>query len=126
MPAWGVLTTKGLAAVSKVVPVKPVVESAGKAAAEATARRRARRTQREHAERLARQVGGQLAEVSLRGSSETHVVVWKDGVPFASYPHVEGDLAERPELQNIPHELLFDPPSVKLPRHARRAPRRNA
>jgi hypothetical protein len=124
MPAWGPLAVKGLAAASKVVPVKPVVESVAKSAGEARARRQAVRREREHAERLARQVGGKLAEVSLRGSAESHLVVWKDGAPFAAFPHVEGELAERPELEAIPEDLLYEPPPHKLPRHARRAAKR--
>jgi hypothetical protein len=125
MPAWGPLALKGLAAASKVVPVKPIVDNVAKSAGQARTRRQALRREREHAERLARQVGGKLAEVSLRGSPELHLVVWKDGVPFAAFPHVEGELAGRPELQDIPEELLYDPPPNKLPRHARRAARRS-
>ena len=125
MPAWGPLAVKGLAAASKFVPVKPIVDNVAKSAGEVRARLQTQRRDREHAERLARQVGGKLAEVSLRGSSELHLVVWKDGVPFAAFPHVEGDLADRPELQHIPPELLFDPPPNKLPRHARRAAKRS-
>jgi hypothetical protein len=115
---------KGMAVASKVVPVKPVVDSVAKSAGEARARRQVVRRDREHAERLARQVGGKLAEVSLRGSSESHLVVWKDGTPFAAFPHVEGELADRPELQDVPESLLYDPPPPKLPRHARRAAKR--
>ena len=70
------------------------------------------------------QVLGKLAEVSLRGSAESHLVVWKDGAPFAAFPHVEGELADRSELQNIPEDLLYEPPPPKLPRHARRAAKR--
>ena len=115
---------KGLTAASKVVPVKPVVESVAKSAGEARARRQTVRSEREHAARLARQVGGKLAEVYIRGSAESHLVVSKNGAPLAAFPHVEGDLAERPELQDLPEDLLYDPPPPKLPRHARRAAKR--
>jgi hypothetical protein len=115
------LALKGLAAASKIVPVMPIVDDIVKSAREARAHRQSLRRDREHAERLARQVGGKLAEVSLCGSREVHLVVWKDGLPFSAYPPVEGELADRPELQEIPEELLYDPPPNRLPRHARRA-----
>jgi hypothetical protein len=124
MPAWGPLALKGFAAASKTLPVKPIVDHVAKSAGEARVRRQTLRRDREHAERLARQVGGKLAKVSLRGSPELHLVVWKDGVPFAAFPHVEGDLADLPELQHIPEELLYDPRPNRLPRQARRAAKR--
>lgn len=62
--------------------------------------------------------------MSLRGSHETHLVVVKDGEPFAAYPDVDGDLAGRPELQGLSQEMLYDPPPAKLPRHARRGAKR--
>lgn len=52
------------------------------------------RKQRELAYKLARQVHGQLSEAVFVGSDSIHLVVWKDGVPLAAFPAVEGDPSE--------------------------------
>jgi hypothetical protein len=124
MPAWIPLVGKAAVAVAKVVPAKPVVDAVAKVTTDAAATRRKKREQREHAERLARQVGGKLSETSLVGSQHVHLVVWKDGKPFAAFPHTEGSLTERPELAAFPEDLLFDPPPARLPRHARKSKKR--
>lgn len=71
------------------------------------------RQQRELAHKLARQVHGQLSEAVFVGSDRTHLVVWKDDVPLAAFPAVDGDLAERPELKHVTAEDRFDPPAPK-------------
>jgi hypothetical protein len=52
-----------------------------------------------------------VSEAILIGSPErTHWIVWRDGRPTAAFPHVEGDLAERDELQHVTDEDRVDPP----------------
>ncbi len=74
---------------------------------------RADRKMRELAYKLARQVHGQLSEAVFLDSDRSHLVVWKDDVPIAAFPPVEGDLAERPELKHVSPADRFDPPPAK-------------
>lgn len=71
------------------------------------------RKQRELAYKLARQVHGQLSEAVFVGSDLTHLVVWKDEVPLASFPAIDGDLTERAELKHVTADDRFDPPPPK-------------
>lgn len=71
------------------------------------------RKQRELAYKLARQVHGQLSEAVFVGSVSTHLVVWKDEVPLAAFPAVEGDLAKRAELKHVAADDRFEPPAPK-------------
>src|SRR5688572_27083176 len=75
--------------------------AAGKAGAGHIGRRRASRQQRELAHKLSRQVHGQLSKAVFIGSSEEHLVVWKDSVPIAAFPPVEGVLAGKSELAHV-------------------------
>jgi hypothetical protein len=83
----------------------------GKAGAGRLSGAQAARKQRQLAHKLARQVHGQLSKAVFIGSTEHHLVVWKDGVPMAAFPPVEGDLAERSELAHVTDADRFDPPS---------------
>jgi hypothetical protein len=74
------------------------------------------RKQRELAYKLARQVHGQLSEAVFVGSDSTHLVVWKDDVPLAAFPAVEGDLAKRAELKHVAADERFEPPAPKTKR----------
>lgn len=74
---------------------------------------RADRKMRELAYKLARQVHGQLSDSVFLDSDRSHLVVWKDDVPIAAFPPVDGDLAERPELKHVSPADRFDPPPAK-------------
>lgn len=71
------------------------------------------RKQRELAYKLARQVHGQLSEAVFLGSDRTHLVVWKDDVPLAAFPAVEGDLAKRSELKHVTADDKFGASRVR-------------
>jgi hypothetical protein len=89
---------------------------AAKAGGARYGRWRGDRKQRELAHTMARQVHGQLSEAVFVGSERSHLVVWKDDVPLAAFPPVDGDLAERPELMHVTAEDRFDPPPAKRKR----------
>jgi hypothetical protein len=92
----------GLAAARRVGPV----------AQERYASWRDRRVLRDRAIKLARQIGGHYSEDTIIGG-EPHFVVWKDGRPVESFPHVD-DLERRPELAG------FDPSLARAPAPPRR------
>jgi hypothetical protein len=75
--------------------------------------------QRELAYTYARQVHGQLSKAVFVGSDSTHLVVWKDDVPLAAFPAVEGDLAERADLKHVTADDRFEPPAPKTKRKKR-------
>ena len=75
-------------------------------------RAQAARRQRTLAHKLARQVRGQLSEAVFIGSPHEHWVVWKDGVPLAAFPAVEGELPGRAELAHVTDVDRFDPPAL--------------
>lgn len=120
MPVWGpaaVIAAKKLA----LSPVglklaQQAAASAAKAARKAGAGRlgtaQAARKQRELAYKLARQVHGQLSEAVFIGSDQNHWVVWKDAVPLAAFPPVEGDLADKSELAHVTDADRFEPPAA--------------
>ena len=87
-----------------------VATAVGQAGAGSVTRSQAARTQWTLACKLARQVHGQLSEAVFIGSTQEHWVVWKDGIPLAAFPPVEGDLASKPELRHVTDEDRFDPP----------------
>jgi hypothetical protein len=75
---------------------------------------------------------GQLSEAVFIGSPQEHWVVWKDGVPLAAFPPVDGDLASKAELRHVTDDDRFDPPPAprggraaglgdRLPRPGRRS-----
>lgn len=74
------------------------------------------RKQRDLAYKLARQVHGQLSEAVFVESDSTHLVVWKDDVPLAAFPAVEGDLAKRAELKHVAADDRFEPSAPKTKR----------
>lgn len=92
------------------VAAAKVAGSVGKAGAGRVGGVQAARKQRTLAYKLARQVHGQLSEAVFIGSTEHHLVVWKDGTPMAAFPPVEGDLAEKSELAHVSDADRFDPP----------------
>jgi hypothetical protein len=61
---------------------------------------------------LARQTQGQYSENTVI-DGVPRFVVWKDGVPKAAFPKVNGaeNLAERDELKDFPRRLLKGPDS---------------
>jgi hypothetical protein len=117
MPLWGpaasaaakkvVLSPTGIK-VAQTAALK-VAATVGKATSGRVGGAQAARKQRQFAHKLARQVHGQLSEAVFIGSSEHHLVVWKDGVAMAAFPPVEGDLAERSELAHVTDADRFDP-----------------
>ncbi len=92
-----------------------VANAVGQAGAGRVTRSQAARTQWILACKLARQVHGQLSEAVFIGSPHEHWVVWKDGVPIAAFPPVEGDLASKDELRHVTDEDRFDPPPATKP-----------
>lgn len=116
MPAWG------LATVAAKVAANPAARKAAQQAAGTLAQAvakvgtatvgqaQAARKQRALAHTLARQVHGQLSNAVFIGSTVEHWVVWKDGVPMAAFPPVEGDLAQKAELAHVTDADRFEPP----------------
>ncbi len=90
-----------------------VANAVGQAGAGRVTRSQAARTQWILACKLARQVHGQLSEAVFIGSPHEHWVVWKDGVPLAAFPPVDGDLTEKAELRHVTDEDRFDPPPAQ-------------
>ena len=131
MPYW---TQAALAA--KKLALSPVGRRAAQQAAAAVSRSVAAgeglpglqwqdaRRQRDLAHRLARQVHGQLSEAVFIGSRAKHLVVWKDGVPMAAFPPVEGDLARKAELRHVTDADRFEPTPARSPSLRERLPRR--
>ena len=95
------------AAVGKIV---------GKSGGKTYGRWQTDRKQRELAYKLACQVHGQLSEAVFVGSDQTHLVVWKDDLPLAAFPAVEGGLVERSELKHVRPEDRFEPPARRRKR----------
>jgi hypothetical protein len=98
----GAAASAGIAAARKVGPI----------AQERYASWRDRRVLRDRAIKLARQIGGRYSEDTIIGG-QPHFVVWKDGRPVESFPHVD-DLERRPELAG------FDPSLARVPGPPRR------
>jgi hypothetical protein len=129
--AW----TRSAAAKAKELALSPAGRKVAQQAAAAASRRVANgdwstvtrwqdaRRQRDLAHRFARQVHGRLSEAVFLGSPDKHLVVWKDGVPLAAFPPVEGDLAARPELRHVTEEDRFDPRPAQRPPVRERLPR---
>lgn len=90
-----------------------VANAVGQAGAGRVTRSQAARTQWTLACKLARQVHGQLSEAVFIGSAQEHWVVWKDGVPLAAFPPVDGDLASKAELRHVTDDDRFDPPPAQ-------------
>jgi hypothetical protein len=124
MPTW----THAAASTAKKLVLSPTGRKVAQQAAAAASRRVASgdwskvsqwqdaRRQRDLAHRFARQVHGRLSEAVFLGSRQAHLVVWKDGVPLAAFPPVEGDLAEKAELRHVTEEDRFDPrPAQRTP-----------
>lgn len=84
-----------------------------KASAATVGKAQAARRQRALAHHLARQVHGQLSKAVFIDSASEHWVVWKDGVPLAAFPPVEGALAEKCELAHVTDADRFDPAAPK-------------
>jgi hypothetical protein len=76
---------------------------------------RDRRVDRDRAIKLARQMGGRYSQDTII-DGEPHFVVWKDGAPVESFPHVD-DLAERPELAGFDPRLAHEPPPERRKSH---------
>ena len=76
---------------------------------------RDRRIDQDRAVKLARQLDGRYSTDTIIDGTP-HFVVWKDGKPIQSFPHVD-DLAARPELQG------FDQNLARKPKPPRRRPR---
>jgi hypothetical protein len=127
--------THAAAATAKKIALSPTGRKVAQQAAAAASRRVASgdwstvtnwqdtRRQRDLAHRFARQVHGRLSEAVFLGSRDKHLVVWKDGVPLAAFPPVEGDLAARPELRHVTEEDRFDPRPAQRPPVRERLPR---
>lgn len=90
-----------------------VAQGVSKAGASRLGSAQATRKQRALAESLARQVHGQLSRAVFIGSTDEHWVVWKDEVPLAAFPPVDGDLAAKPELTHVTDGDRFEPPSAE-------------
>jgi hypothetical protein len=117
MPAWGLA-----AAAAKMLAMSPagrkvaqqaaagVARGVGKAGAGRVGSAQQVRKQRGLAYALARQVHGQLSRAVFIGSTDEHWVVWKDGVPMAAFPPVEGDLDKKQELAHVTDADRFEPP----------------
>lgn len=104
-----------------------VATAVGQAGAGSVTRSQAARTQWSLACKLARQVHGQLSEAVFIGSAQEHWVVWKDGIPLAAFPPVDGDLASKAELRHVTDDDRFEPPPAPRGRGASvagRLPRR--
>jgi hypothetical protein len=129
--AW----TRTAASTAKKLALSPTGRRVAQQAAAAASRRVASgdwstvsrwqdaRRQRDLAHRFARQVHGRLSEAVFLGSPEKHLVVWKDEVPLAAFPPVEGDLAAKPELRHVTEEDRFDPRPAQRPPVRERLPR---
>ena len=100
----GIAVSAGAAAAQRVGPI----------AQERYASWRDRRVQRDRALKLARQMGGRYSEDTII-DGEPHFVVWKDGAPVQSFPHVD-NLAERPELAGFDERLAHEPLPERKPR----------
>lgn len=121
MPVWGTV----VAAAAKKLATSPagrkvgqqaaatVAQAVGKAGTGRVGSARDARKQRALAYALARQVHGQLSKAVFIGSADEHWVVWKDGVPMAAFPSVEGDLAEKKELAHVTDADRFEPPPME-------------
>ena len=92
-----------------------LASAVGEAGAGRVTRSQASRAQWTLATKLARQVHGQLSEAVFIGSAQEHWVVWKDGVPIAAFPPVDGDLASKDELRHVTDDDRFDPPPAARP-----------
>ena len=115
--------SKAIAAAAKAAARNKAVQGVALSASAAAAKRagpiaqqryaewRDRRIDRDRAVKLARQLGGRYSEDTII-DGRPHFVVWKDGTPVASFPHVD-DLPGRPELQG------FDPTLAREPRRKR-------
>ena len=109
-------------AASKNRAVRGIAVSAGAAAArhigpiaqERYSSWRDRRVDRDRAIKLARQMGGRYSQDTII-DGEPHFVVWKDGAPVQSFPHVD-NLAERPELAGFDERLAHEPLPERKPR----------
>lgn len=120
MSAWGTIAATAAKRLADSPAGRKVAQEAAGAVSRAVAsggsgvagKWQSARRQRDLATKLARQVRGQLSEAVFIGSTQAHWVVWKDGVPMAAFPPVEGDLTERVELQHVTDDDRFDPPSV--------------
>ena len=120
MPVWGLAA----AAAAKKLAFSPagrkvaqqaagvVAKAVGKAGAGRAGTMQASRKQRGLAYKLARQLHGQLSLAVFIGSDQDHWVVWKDGVPLAAFPPVDGDLAEKSELAHVTDDDRFEPPAA--------------
>lgn len=122
MPIWG----PAAAAAAKKIAASPasrkiaqqaaavVAQGVSKGGASRFGSAQAARKQRALAESLARQVHGQLSRaVFIGGSTDEHWVVWKDQLPLAAFPPVDGDLAAKPELAHVTDADRFEPPSTE-------------
>ena len=121
MPIWG----PAAASAAMKIAASPASRKIAQQAAAVVAQRvskggasrfgsaQAARKQRALAESLARQVHGQLSRAVFIGSTDEHWVVWKDQLPLAAFPPVDGDLAAKPELAHVTDADRFEPPSTE-------------
>ena len=120
MPVWGLATVAAKVVANPMArkaaqqAAGAVAQAVGKSGAATVGKAQAARRQRTLAHTLARQVHGQLSKAVFIGSADEHWVVWKDGVPMAAFPSVEGDLAEKAELAHVTDSDRFEPPSADL------------
>ena len=122
MPIWG----PAAAAAAKKIAASPASRKIAQQAAAVVAQRvskdgasrfgsaQAARKQRALAESLARQVHGQLSRAVFIGSTDEHWVVWKDQLPLAAFPPVDGDVAAKPELAHVPMQIALSHLPPKL------------
>ncbi len=123
MPAWGLATVAAKVVANPMArkaaqqAAGAVAQAVGKASTATVGKAQAARRQRALAHTLARQVHGELSKAVFIGSADEHWVVWKDGVPMAAFPSVEGDLAEKAELAHVTDSDRFEPPSADFASH---------
>src|SRR4051812_10832696 len=121
MPAWALATVAAKVAANPMArkaaqqAAGAVAQAVGKTGAATLGKAQTARRQRALAHTLARQVHGQLSKAVFIGPPDEHWVVWKDGVPMAASPAVEGDLAEKRELVHVTDADRFAPPPADLP-----------